>query len=59
MKAILTSENCLKAIDERPENIEDEKWEKINSAAMLNIYLSVTDDIVVFWILGVFESSGY
>ena len=46
MKVILKKENCLEAIGERRENIEDRKWEQIDEDVVSSLYLVVADNIL-------------
>ena len=46
IKAVLRKENCLAAIDERPEGITDAKWEEIDGNAVANLHLSLADEVL-------------
>ena len=46
MKGILRKENCLEAIGERPENVEDKKWEQMDGDVIVSIYLAIAYNIL-------------
>ena len=46
MKVILKKENCLEAIGERRENVEDRKWEQMDEDVVSSLYLVVVDNIL-------------
>ena len=46
MKVILNKENCLEAIGERRENVEDRKWEQMDEDVVSSLYLVVVDNIL-------------
>jgi len=41
MKAILRKDNCLEAIEEKPEGITDKKWKEIDNNAIANLHLAL------------------
>ena len=47
MKAILRKENCLEAIGEIPENVEDKKWEQMDGDVIVRMYLAVAYNILL------------
>ena len=46
MKGILRKENCLEAIGEIPENVEDKKWEQMDGDVIVSIYLAIAYNIL-------------
>ena len=43
MKASLREDNCLSAIERRPTDITDDKWNEMDDSAIANSHLSLAD----------------
>ena len=47
MKAILRKDNCLAAINGRPEELtDDNKWNEMDGNAIANLHLALADEIL-------------
>ena len=46
MNAILRTNNCPVVISERPSKIKDDKWNKIDRNATVNLHLALDHEIV-------------
>ena len=47
IKAVLRKDNCLAAIDGRPDDITDnKKWEEIDGNAIANLHLALADEVL-------------
>ena len=46
MKAILRNYNCLTASSERPAEIKDDKWSKMDGHAVGNLHLALVDGVL-------------
>ena len=46
MRAILRKDKCLAAIDERPAEVTDDKWDEIEGNATANLHLALADVVL-------------
>ena len=46
IKVVLRKDNCLTAIDKRPEGITDAKWEETDGNAVANLHLVLADEVL-------------
>ncbi|KAK4281039.1 hypothetical protein QN277_012579 [Acacia crassicarpa] len=47
MKELLIKDNCLEAINTRPQEFtNDEKWKRIDELAIFDLHLSLSDDVL-------------
>ena len=46
IKTVLSKNNCLAAIDKRPEGITDAKWEETDGNVVANLYLALSDEVL-------------